>query len=98
MTQDPLDAITWVQYKAAFKIATLALGEIALGDGRADPVKVAADAMEAMRAEVRRFDDSEPSWELPSQDRSAGMVAGIDLGNQDPQVTFSQVGRQGLEP
>lgn len=63
---DPLDLITWVQYRAAFVIASLALGEIALGDGTSDPVKVAADAMQAMRAEVRRFDDSEPSWEPPA--------------------------------
>jgi len=59
---DPLDLITWVQYRAAFRIATMALGEIALGDP-ADPAQVAADAMQAIRAEVRRFNDTEPSWE-----------------------------------
>jgi hypothetical protein len=61
MAEDPLDRITWVQYRAAFKIATLALGEIALGDPE-NPAQVAADAMQAIRAEVRRFDDAEPSW------------------------------------
>jgi hypothetical protein len=63
VTPDPLDAVTWVQYRAAFKIATLALGEIATGIS--DPAEVAAAALQAMRAEVRRFDASEPSWEPP---------------------------------
>jgi hypothetical protein len=60
---DPLDAVTWVQYRAAFKIAALALGEIAAGGP--SPAEVAAAALQAMRAEVSRFDASEPSWQPP---------------------------------
>jgi hypothetical protein len=61
---DPLDLVTWVQYKAAFTIAALALQEIA--DGTADPKSAASDAIRALRAEVRRFDETEPSWEPPA--------------------------------
>jgi hypothetical protein len=60
---DPLDAVTWVQYRAAFKIAALALGEIAAGTP--GPAEVAAVALQALRAKVRRFGDSEPSWQPP---------------------------------
>ena len=59
---DPLDWITWPQYRVAFMIATAALGEIALGRDAADPAVVAAAALEAIRGVVRRYDDTEPSW------------------------------------
>ena len=58
---DPLDLITWRQFRAAFQIATLALTEI---EGEAeDPqiVELATDALRAIHAEVGRFDISEPS-------------------------------------
>jgi hypothetical protein len=60
-TTDPLDLVTWTQYRAAFTIAALALQEIAAG--AANPQAVANDAIRALRAEVRRFDETEPSWE-----------------------------------
>jgi hypothetical protein len=66
---DPLDLITWPQFRAAFQIAALALTEI---EGAAeDPliVATATDALRAMQAEVGRFDISEPSWD-PAATRS----------------------------
>ena len=60
---DPLDAITWVQFKAAFKIAAMALFEVTQARSLESAQQTASDALGALQAEVRRFDDSEPSWE-----------------------------------
>ena len=58
---DPLDWITWVQYRAAFLIAVDALEKIAAG--LTPSGQVAADALHKMADSVSRFDDSEPSWQ-----------------------------------
>jgi hypothetical protein len=75
---DPVDLITWVQFRAAFKIATLALQEIADLDevaAAAAAASTAKNALQALQAEVARFDESEPSW---SPESSAPSTATLD--------------------
>jgi len=59
---DPLDLITWRQFRAAFQIATMALLEIESGSAEPGITATATAALRALEAEVGRFDVSEPSW------------------------------------
>ncbi len=60
---DPLDLVTWPQYRAAFKIAAMALFEVTQARELSSAQQTASDALAALSAEVRRFDETEPSWE-----------------------------------
>ena len=59
---DPLDLITWVQYRAAFEIAVEALDRIGSQEDPGTEGAVARLALKDMQTEVRRFDETEPSW------------------------------------